>query len=415
MADSLCSADFPPYAVCTLDGEHFLIAGGGGQARTGVPNAIEIFEFLKSTRSLTAVSKCRYDTDKGEDRSAIMNADVHRVGNGSFIMVTGKDEMCQLYEINKVKADKEKTDKDLRRRKGKEEESSSSEEEENDNKAKYVIERLKSVQSDFGKPEKYQKVVKFINDGSVFVTGGADGYIRVWKYQTLSKEHEIQAHSKEIDDLDISPSGSKIVSVSRDCKAFVWNTKDGSKTCELTWDQSKPEKAYRYRSCRFGIVEGDKSKSKLFTIHVPHVRDKTNTYCYVTKWDTQKFIPEKTVSTGTDVLSALAVSPDGNYVGLGTMSGSVAVYISFSLQKLKLVKDVHGIFVTGLSFVPISEGNIELLGNQDCSLLSISADKQCKVLRVSKQTKYHGLVIVLGFLAVVVLLILFLDYIGVPL
>ena len=36
----LAQADFPLYAVQALGSTHFLVAGGGGQAKTGVPNAI---------------------------------------------------------------------------------------------------------------------------------------------------------------------------------------------------------------------------------------------------------------------------------------------------------------------------------------------------------------------------------------
>ena len=40
MAAHLGEVDFPPYVVKCVDETHFLVAGGGGQARTGVPNAI---------------------------------------------------------------------------------------------------------------------------------------------------------------------------------------------------------------------------------------------------------------------------------------------------------------------------------------------------------------------------------------
>ena len=37
---TLETTNFPLYAVNVLDREHFLIAGGGGAAKTGVPNAL---------------------------------------------------------------------------------------------------------------------------------------------------------------------------------------------------------------------------------------------------------------------------------------------------------------------------------------------------------------------------------------
>lgn len=36
----LARSDFPLYAVKALDERHFLVAGGGGAAKTGIANAI---------------------------------------------------------------------------------------------------------------------------------------------------------------------------------------------------------------------------------------------------------------------------------------------------------------------------------------------------------------------------------------
>ena len=42
----LANTDFPLYAVRALGDRHFLVAGGGGQAKTGVPNAIVSLFFI---------------------------------------------------------------------------------------------------------------------------------------------------------------------------------------------------------------------------------------------------------------------------------------------------------------------------------------------------------------------------------
>lgn len=49
----LARSDFPLYAVKALDERHFLVAGGGGAAKTGIANAIvRNFEFCITFNSL---------------------------------------------------------------------------------------------------------------------------------------------------------------------------------------------------------------------------------------------------------------------------------------------------------------------------------------------------------------------------
>ena len=43
-ATTLLNTNFPLYTVDILDKDHFVIAGGGGSAKTGVPNALVGFQ-----------------------------------------------------------------------------------------------------------------------------------------------------------------------------------------------------------------------------------------------------------------------------------------------------------------------------------------------------------------------------------
>ena len=62
---TLETTNFPLYAVNALDREHFLIAGGGGAAKTGVPNALVcislnylVFTVLSKYFPLLGVPSC---------------------------------------------------------------------------------------------------------------------------------------------------------------------------------------------------------------------------------------------------------------------------------------------------------------------------------------------------------------------
>ncbi|NWQ84489.1 PREB protein, partial [Columbina picui] len=72
-------------------------------------------------------------------------------------------------------------------------------------------------------------------------------------------------------------------------------------------------------------------------------------------------------------------SDSGTFLGLGTVTGSVAIHIAFSLQRLYYVKEAHGIVVTDVAFVPESQRGRELLAGNEAALLSVAVDSRCKL------------------------------------
>ena len=58
--------------------------------------------------------------------------------------------------------------------------------------------------------DSFQKVVRVSLDRTFLVTGGCDGHLRIWKFPGLTRLRDLKAHAKEIDDIDISPSGTRV-------------------------------------------------------------------------------------------------------------------------------------------------------------------------------------------------------------
>lgn len=58
---------------------------------------------------------------------------------------------------------------------------------------------------------------------------------------------------------------------------------------------------------RFGKVEDQKDALRLYTVQIPHKRDRKHPPCYITKWDGKSFLPMLTAPCGTEVISTLAV------------------------------------------------------------------------------------------------------------
>lgn len=109
-------------------------------------------------------------------------------------------------------------------------------------------------------------------------------------------------------------------------------------------------------------------------------------------------------------------SESGTFLGLGTVTGSVAVYVTFSLQvknitskylsslnnsasywvnlsfffnvqRLYYVHESHGIVVTDLAFLPDRLSGKNIKGNHETAMLSVAVDSRCQVHTVRNRSK----------------------------
>ncbi|NXU49142.1 PREB protein, partial [Turnix velox] len=166
----------------------------------------------------------------------------------------------------------------------------------------------------------------------------------------MKKTLEFKAHDGEIEDIAMGPD-NKVVTAGRDFQCCVWQ-RDQLVT-GLHWNQNLPgipDKAYRYQAC----------------------------------------------------------SESGTFLGLGTVTGSVAIHIAFSLQRLYYVREAHGIVVTDVAFVPESGSGRELLEGHEAALLSVAVDSRCKLhLLPSRRSLPVWLLLVLcaGLIVVTILLL----------
>lgn len=92
-------------------------------------------------------------------------------------------------------------------------------------------------------------------------------------------------------------------------------------------------------------MEGEKDKSSLYMLANPTGLAKKQK-SYLQKWSPSEGSLVK-VAEFDESLSALAVRDDGRFVAIGTMfSGSVSIYIAFSLQvKFLVMVFFHFFFV----------------------------------------------------------------------
>jgi len=440
MGEVLARFDFPLYTLQFIDDKHFLVAGGGGGAKTGIPNAVEVFRF----DSGRAVRVLRFQPEANL-AEPIMNASLV-VDKKRTVLAAGMGKQCHLFSLRYKLEEKESEEQtgnsipkgemegerkgktengELRNRKGggggREEESVIEDiqgpvrEKKGRNgfvnrdaqtpSVSFEVIPMAAIRTDFLVSKKegdsYQKVVRFNPSRTQFFTGGTDGHLRCWDFPTRGTEPVFceEVHTGcDVVDLDVSPDGLFVATIgATDAKGRVSQAKDGKKHCELEWIRND----YRFRGCRFGVIPtppGMKAPPKhyrLFTIHCPKsISSKGDNF--ITMWDSSRYIPVKSQPTGRDMLSTLTVSDDGIFVGVGTRGGSVGIYIAFSLQKLYWVEGTHSIFVTGLAFAPSSELSRRHVGNYDASLVSISADNSAQIHHVPKRASISIVWVFLG-------------------
>ncbi|KAM7028004.1 guanine nucleotide-exchange factor SEC12 isoform 1-T1 [Passerculus sandwichensis] len=375
----LYRAPFPLYTVRLHPRRPLAItAGGGGAAKTGIRNGVHFLQLEQIGGQLSASLLHCHDTETRATMTMALAGDV---------IAAGQDNSCHILRFSLQEpeapgaAGKDGSgDKGPRRRRGGSGGGGGGGAQGAQGRAREVrVESLQRVRTDFS-PDALQKAVRFSADGALLATGGADGFLRLWEFPSMKKTLEFRAHDGEIEDIALGPDNKQVVTAGRDFQCCVWQ--QDQLVTGLRWHENLPgipDKAYRYQACRFGAVEGSAGALRLYTVQVPHKRERRPPPCYLTKWDGKSFLPLLTRPCGSEVVSCLSISDSGTFLGLGTVTGSVAIHIAFSLQRLYYVKEAHGIVVTDVAFVPESRPGRELLGGHEAALLSVAVDSRCKL------------------------------------
>lgn len=356
-----------------LTNRHIIVGGGGGAAKTGIGNGFEIFELSHDGKRFIAEEVTRHETGP----SVVMNCSSFSDNKHTYL-VAGQESHCQLYNVDSIlvrENDEELVENignenNVRQRKAK-----SKEKLENNNKQvkklKFVIKPGDSVQTDFVQPEPLLRVVRIHRSGKLLATGGTDGDVRLWSFPTLKPLAVLKEHKKEIDDIDFSQHGNFLITIAKDGLAVLWDAIKGKEISKLKWNQPEGSK-YLYKRCRFGVIEGEKRSALYMLANPTGLAKKQKSYL-------QQWLPDvasiKKIAIFDESLSALAVRDDGRFIAVGTMfSGSVSIFIAFSLQRVLNVSGAHSMFVTGLEFLPVLTENHTISSVAEAAVLSISVD-----------------------------------------
>lgn len=408
-AELLCRVDFPLYAISVLSPRHVMVGGGGGAANTGVKNGLQVFEISCTGEQVVGESVTRHFTGEFSVYSMAVKPAGNNNEGGRVTVAAGHGQYCQLYSLSldRERGGGEEAGDGLRHR-GNGRASGAGVQEEA--KLVYKVEPLKRVQTDFHPKEPHGKVIRISGNGKLLATGGDDGHLRVWSFPELAKVHDFSTHEKEIDDIDFSPDSSKLISVSKDKRAIVWDVRKGRKHAELGWEPPQGVK-YMYKRCKFACVEGDQRKYKVYTISNPVSSSKSP--AVIQRWNTQSFTVEQSVSSPGLAYSALAITDNGTFLGTGTMSeGLVDIYTAYNLVRVRRIRGAHSTFITGLEWLPTTEESAACRGLHEASIVSVSVDHQVCVHHVDSQTSVSSLSAMVLVILVLLGTFLLASYLG---
>lgn len=309
-----------------------ILAGGGGEGKHGVKNRIVVAQYSFSDAELLSSA---YQKSTGED--AAFRLAVHPNGDavlGAF------SKTCKAFEWNPEEEEK-------------------------------LVESERKLGGLEVEDGGEQKFVIFSPDGSRVASGREDGRLRVLDWPDMTPVLDVEkAHTSSLKDADFNLDGTLLATTADVGPCRVWDIAGESAVATL----SIPEKG-RLGLCRFSREE---SQPFLFATAVKGGKG------YIVVWDsiTWKLLGVKRVSD--DPISALAVSPDSQFLATGSAAGDVGIVEVKTMKLVQVVKSAHMVFTTGVDFSPDSRFLLSVSGDSSARVTAVKSTK----LRISERQAY---------------------------
>lgn len=184
----------------------------------------------------------------------------------------------------------------------------------------------------------------FNPDGNLLLTGGSDGFLRIWKpkdnYHNFEKIAEREAFGTLVKDAHWSHDGKYIVAVpdrSGDAKIYEFANNSFKLLHSL-----KPSEGHEFNGCRFGT-----SSQQLFTSEmIPRKSGKIASWSISPKGCTRSKIVQVCTNYHHTVVD---ISACGEFLAFASVKGDIVVLRSSNLSQIMSVH-VHELPITRLVF-----------------------------------------------------------------
>ncbi|KAM7275780.1 hypothetical protein ACFE04_017646 [Oxalis oulophora] len=307
-----------------------VLAGGGGEGRSGIKNAVVVAQFDFASNSLSNQPVAKLVT--GSDLPYRMA--VHPTGDG---IVCAMQQTCRLFEWDQVKSD------DVQKLTLK--------------SSDKVLKGLEDVGQ--------QLALAFNSEGSIFAVGSEEGNLRVFKWPSMETIiNEDKAHSS-VKDLHFSPDGKYLVSLGSGGPGRVWDITESKVVASLTKQSDEI-----FASCRFSQVNDTQ------LLYIAAITDRG---ANIVTWDTTSWKRIRSKHVVRDPICAFNVSADGKFLAIGTIQGDILILNATKMQVQTLIKKAHLGIVTALMFSDDSR-----------ALVSASMDSSARVSLIEDKKKSGG-------------------------
>ncbi|KAJ3344061.1 hypothetical protein HDU93_003224 [Gonapodya sp. JEL0774] len=322
---------FPVYSMGFATKNRLFVAGGGGSTKTGVKNVILLCKLDLTTLDTEDI----FQTVLPPDEDAVMCLGVH------------PKEKLIVAGINKSETKiKERQNNSLRLFKvaGNE-------------KVEHLQEHEAMEQDSSIIPSQapYLKITEWSPDGSLLLTAGTNGELRVFKYPSF-KVHckftitsEGSRRPEEIYDAHFSPDGKQVIAVTANhailYEASAEITSNGNHAIRSDKDGGLPDWTERRRvnvdtmsgrggGKKFQLLlrqaryNPDTRRPQIFFVFNSKARDRA----FVSRWDAQTWEVEVTAAVARRPVMNMAVSPNGKLLALAMQDFSIILVTTDKLQ-----------------------------------------------------------------------------------
>ncbi|KAI8851875.1 quinon protein alcohol dehydrogenase-like superfamily [Chytridium lagenaria] len=331
---------FPVFSVAFAPKKpRIAIGGGGGPNKSGVKNAVILYDINEETLEMKKIAAHFF----GQDDDGCMSLALHPKEKSIVAAANSPDSKanpnCRVFTL----------------------------------KGESLI-LQNAMQTVENQREAYQRVACFSPDGTKLVTGSTEGKLVCWNWPDLKPTISPFDMNGEIYDVHFDFS-SRMASpvISADKGKTLWSIEKPimKKTipCEFRASRFINLADTVLTSSRFG---SGSSEGALFTL----VNAKSRKKSFICKWDAKAWVLVKSTVVGLKPATAFAISNKGDLLAVGLSDASIHIFSTKSLQPRHTIQSAHGFPITSLAFSP-----------SGATIASGSADGTVHLAKLPKNTR----------------------------